>query len=188
MGHISSIGAAMFSRLSVNKTSVTNIATAKTALAGAAGAQGYFDADTKYTNIGDVRSFPAIGNPANIVKVPVYGQSVSSSIQGQSDAPQLEIDINYIGADWAKTGSTLGPLVGNGSVYVFRFTLLNSLPTATGATRFDDVVGGVGTAPNSSYYWIGKLESLLVTPSLTDSTTAKLTLSLQSEFYGAYTI
>jgi hypothetical protein len=41
---------------------------------------------------------------------------------------------------------------------------------------------------NSSYYFLGKLEALEVTPSLTDAMTAKLTIAVQSEIKGAYTI
>jgi hypothetical protein len=41
---------------------------------------------------------------------------------------------------------------------------------------------------NSQYYWVGKLEALQVTPGLTDATTATITITMQSEFFGAYTI
>jgi hypothetical protein len=196
MAHISSIGAAMFSTLCVC-TPLTAISKANFDLLKATPSDFalLFDTEvlkggtkvgdgttaattTTFLNLGDVRSFPAIGNPANIVKVPVYGQAVSSSVQGQSDAPQLEIDLNYVPSTWNETGLFKELLAGD-TQYVFRFTLLNSKPSSLNN-------GAIGVE-NSSYYWIGKFESLIVTPSLTDSTTAKLTLSLQSEFYGAYT-
>ena len=143
-----------------------------------------------FVRVANVRSFPAMGTPANIVKVPTYGQKTSSSIQGQADAPQLEVDMNFVPSDWAKdTGSILlGNAVGDNKQYVFRFSLLNAEPTGTGATKYASTVAGLGTVPNSQYYWIGKMEALLVTPSLTDAATAKLTMSIQSPFYGAYTV
>jgi hypothetical protein len=131
-----------------------------------------------------------MGTPANIVKVPTYGQKTSSSIQGQADAPQLEVDMNFVASDWAKDTGTilLGNAVGDGKQYVFRFTLLNAEPTGNGATKYAATVSGLGTVQNSQYYWIGKMEALLVTPSLTDANTAKLSMSIQSSFFGAYTI
>jgi hypothetical protein len=73
--------------------------------------------------------------------------------------------------------------VGNGKQYLFRFTLLNAQPTSYATTA-----GGMGTVGNSQWYWQGKMESLLVNPQLTDANTATLTISVQSDFYGAYTI
>jgi len=51
------------------------------------------------------------------------------------------------------------------------------------------VVGGVaGSNNNSQWYWQGKVEALLINPQLTDANTATLTISVQSEFYGAFTV
>lgn len=214
MSHISSIGAAMFSDLSVcMATDLTTVMAAtpidteaeliacfKTEAASLVTAPGLTAAGQFY-RVGNARSFPAMGTPANIVKVPTYGSKTSSSIQGQADAPQLEIDLNFKSADWAKgtvgtygTGGTyLGNAVGDGNQYVFRFTLLNAEPLGGGSTAvkyagLNAAAFGIGTVQNSSYYWLGKMEALLITPSLTDAATAKLTLSIQSPFYGAYTI
>ena len=44
----------------------------------------------------NLREFPSVGTPANIVNVPQYGQSISSQISGQADAPTLEFTLNYI--------------------------------------------------------------------------------------------
>jgi hypothetical protein len=185
MAHIKSIGAALYSRLDyssqVHAPGEFNASTAHTALeaffttvdpAGAAGA-------TLARTIGDVRSFPAMGTPANIVKVPVYGQATSQSIQGQADAPQLEIDINYVAEDWGSTTENAIALK-NKDQRLFRFTLLNAEPA-------DDTLAAIKAVENSSFYWVGKMEAMVITPSLTDATTAKLTLSIQSPFYGAYT-
>jgi hypothetical protein len=142
-----------------------------------------------FVRIMNVREFPAVGTPANVVNVPTYGSSTSRQIQGQSDAPSMEITLNFVPADWSRdVGNVLGNMVGDGNQYVFRFTLMNSLPTAAGATAYASTSAGLGTVQNSQYYWIGKIEALQVTPQLTDATTATVTITIQSNFYGAYTI
>ena len=187
MAHISSIGAGMFSDLSV-----ANLAGAVPATYDAAGFAALFSTETtpadatpvsgEFLRIKNVREFPAMGTPPNIVNVPTYGQKSSQQVQGQSDAPSLEITINYVPADW-DAGKALGKMVGDGKQYAFRFALMNAEPTGYASTA-----GGVGTVENSLYYWIGKIEALLVNPQLTDANTATLTLSLQSKFYGAWTV
>ena len=197
MAHINSIGAGLFSDLSIAMASTdptfSTLDTAAefqalfaTEIASVSGTK----AANTFVRVGNVRTFPAMGTPANIVKVPTYGQKTSSSIQGQADAPQLELDMNFVASDWAKDtgGILLGNAVGDGKQYVFRFTLLNAEPTGTGPTKYAATAPGIGTVQNSQYYWIGKLEALLVTPSLTDANTAKLSMSIQSNFFGAYTI
>lgn len=203
MAHISSIGAAVFTDLSVAMASTDPVLSATDT---AAEFQALFATEipttgTKalatFVRVANIRSFPPIGTPANIVKVPTYGAKTSSSIQGQSDAPQLEFDLNFVPSDWTKpaTGtytvgdSLLGDAIGDSKQYVFRFTLLNADSAGvTPATKYASVALGLGTVQNSQYYFVGKMEALLVTPSLTDATTAKLTLSIQSAFFGAYTI
>jgi hypothetical protein len=66
--------------------------------------------------------------------------------------------------------------------------LLNAEPTGAGATKYASTAAGLGTVQNSQYYWIGKLEALQVTPQLTDANTATITLTIQSDFFGAYTV
>jgi hypothetical protein len=204
MAHISSIGAAMFTDLSVITGTViagkAETSPTQPATKDATGFQSLFTTATsvsKYAKINNVREFPAIGAPANIVSVPVYGQKQGQSIGGQADAPSLEITINFVASEWAKgnTGTTpasaLANMVGDGISRVWRFTLMNADSTATVTAslgQYDSVAGGLGTTQNSQYYFFGKLESLLVTPSLTDATTATLAISVQSDFYGAYTI
>lgn len=192
MSHITSIGAGLFSGLAVHNytTSLSGVDT-----------QSEFDAlfatetDTPatgtFSRIKNVREFPAMGTPPNIVNVPVYGSKTSQQIQGQSDAPTMEITINYIAADWA-SGTILGAMVGDGKQKAFRFALMNSEPAGYSST-----IAGIGTAKggtagsppneNTYFYWIGKIEALLVNPQLTDANTATLTISVQSSFYGAYT-
>lgn len=204
MAHISSIGAGLYSDLSICMPATNFTAANFAAMDTAAEFAGFFLAEVAssgtpvgtyasptgmtFVRVKNVRTFPSMGTPANIVKVPVYGSKTSSSIQGQADAPQLEMDINFVPADWA-SGDFLGDSVGNGIQYLFRFALLNAIPTGSGAGQYATVTpgSGLGTVQNSLYYWYGKVEALLVNPSLTDANTAKLTLSIQSPFYGAYT-
>jgi hypothetical protein len=186
MAHISSIGAGMYSDLSVNVNG------AMPATYNAAGFMALFDnaAIGEYARIKNVREFPAMGTPPNIVNVPVYGQATSQQIQGQADAPSMEITVNYIASEWA-SGTTLGALVGNGNQYVFRFSLLNSEPSGTDPDDLNNWASdaaGLGTVQNSQYFWIGKVEAMQVSPQLTDANTATITISVQSEFFGAYTI
>ena len=197
MAHINAIGAGMFSDLSIAMpTTPPTFSTLDTAaefqalFATEIDSVGGTKAANTFVRVGNVRTFPAMGTPPNIVKVPTYGQKTSSSIQGQSDAPQLEVDMNFVASNWAKDSPTilLGNAVGDGNQYVFRFTLLNSEPTGTGATKFAATVPGLGTVQNSQYYWIGKLEVLLVISLLIDVNIVKLSMSIQSNFFGAYTI
>ena len=262
MTHISSIVAGMYSYLSV-ALPLTDVSFSTANIDTPAEWQALFldeiaatgtKATGTYVRIQNVREFPSIGTPANIVNVPVYGQKTSKQVQGQADAPTIEITLNYVPSDWAST-TILGAAVGNGVQYGFRFALLNSAPvnyssgaaitptaststtvtsvanaasvevgqilvnTATPTTKYGRVTAintgtglitfdatgfsggtppatgagvitsvGIGEVANSSWYWYGKLESLLINPQLTDANTATLTISVQSEFYGAYTL
>jgi hypothetical protein len=196
MAHISSLGAGLYSTLSVGlKTTdwavsdfpTTNAATWNAFFATEIGSNGTAAANS-FIRIQNIREFPALGTPANIVQVPSYGQKTTSQIQGQADAPTLEIQLNFIGSDWA-SDTTLGALVGNGKVYPFRFALLNAVPTNTNTQiQYASTATGVGSVQNSMWYWYGKLEALQVNPQLTDANTATLTLSAQGEFRGAFTI
>lgn len=196
MAHISSIGAGLFSDLSIALPStpptfstLDQASEFQALFATEIEAVGGTKAANTFVRVKNVREFPAMGTPANVVNVPVYGSRTSRQIQGQADAPSLEITLNYIASDWADDGtSLLGSLVGDGNQYVFRFALLNTEPTgATLNTRWASIPAGLGQIQNSQYYWIGKVEALLVTPQLTDANTATLTLTMQSDFYGAYT-
>jgi len=180
MAHITSIGAGIFSALAVNKTAITDFATVDTL----SELVSKFTTASDFVEIKNVREFPQIGTPANIVNVPVYGQKTSSQIQGQADAPTLELTINYIPSEWA-TGTTLGDLVGDGKVYAFQFSLLNAKPAGLTTTAG---AAGLGSVDNSNFYWVGKVEALLVSPQLTDANQATLTLSIQSDFFGPSTV
>lgn len=142
----------------------------------------------EFRRIKNVREFPAIGTPANIVNVPMYGQDIAAQVQGQADAPTIEVTLNYVASDWQNTANFLGALVGSNTQFAFRLTLMNDKPTGTGATQYASTVAGIGTVANSSWYWVGRIEALVVTPQLTDAVTATLTLSTQTDFYGSYTL
>jgi len=185
MAHISSIGAGLFTDLSVATATVTPTIAAYTAKSDF---DALFDTAAELTRIKNVREFPGIGTPPNIVNVPVYGQKQTQQIQGQSDAPSMEITLNFVPADWAD-GTTLGDMVGDGLQHVFRFAIMNSKPnTVLAANEYASSALGIGTTQNSYWYFIGKIEALLVNPQLTDANTATLTISVQSDFYGAFTV
>jgi hypothetical protein len=195
MSHITSIGAGLFSDLSVSTPSTLLTATQLAALDTATEFQNLYATmiesigGTKgagaFVRLKDVREFPAMGTPPNVVNVPVYGSKTSQQIQGQADAPSMEIQLNYVPAEWA-SGTILGELVGDGYQHVFRFSLLNAEPAGY---ETDSVGGaaGMGTKQNSQYYWIGKIEAIQVNPQLTDANTATVTITVQSDFFGAYT-
>lgn len=198
MAHISSIGAGMFSDLAVAVPSTALTTAQLRALDTAAEFQALFATEIEsiggtpgtntFVRVKNVREFPSMGTPPNVVNVPGYGSKTSQQIQGQADANSMEITLNYVPAEWAKdVGNVLGNLVGDGKQYAFRFTLMNSEPTGVGATKFASTSSGLGTAENSQYYWVGKVDALLVSPQLTDSNTATVTITIQSNFYGAYT-
>jgi hypothetical protein len=199
MAHISSIGAGVFSDLAVATPSTDFTTSTLAALDTAAEFQALFATEiesvggTKATNtfvrIKNVREFPSMGTPPNVVNVPVYGSKTSQQIQGQADSPTMEITLNFVAAEWAREASNiLGSMVGDGKQYVFRFALMNAQSTGSGATKYASTSAGIGTVQNSQYYWIGKLEALQVNPQLTDANTATITITVQSEFFGAYTI
>jgi len=181
MAHINSIGAGIYSDLSVSTDTVPAVHNKTNFDALFAS----IDFGVTAHRITNVREFPSMGTPPNIVNVPVYGQATSQQIQGQSDAPSIELQLNYVPADWAD-GTNLGGLVGDGNQYVFRFALLNARPE--GAEGYASSATGIGDVANSYYYWVGKIEALQVNPQLTDSNTATVTISIQSDFYGAYTV
>ena len=190
MAHITSIGAGMFSDLSVANpvTGVTNAIDTEAEFVALFATESDTPGAGAFIRIKNVREFPSMGTPPNIVNVPVYGQKSSQQIQGQSDAPSLEITENYVPADWA-AGTVLGGMVTDGKLRAFRFTLLNTDSLgATPATKYASVTAGLGTVGNSEYYWLGKLEAIQVNPQLTDANTATITFTIQSPFYGPYTV
>ena len=92
MAHIQSIGAGMFSDLSVAVPTTAPVfanldtegefnALFASEIQSAGGVLG----TNTYVRVKNVREFPAMGTPPNIVNVPTYGQKTSQQIQGQAD-------------------------------------------------------------------------------------------------------
>jgi hypothetical protein len=188
MAFPSSISAAQFSALAVSRDPVPSALTE-------ANLKGNFATAADFEEIKNIRDMPSFGTPANIVKVPVYGQAQTQSIGAQSDAPDLELTINYVASDWAKvnasfaTTGTIGDAVGDGIAKVFQFALLPArAPNLTTSTTTG--VGGTTAlpVPNALIYFVGKIESLLVNPARDDASTATVALSIQSDFYGPFTV
>jgi hypothetical protein len=188
MAFPSSISAAQFSALAMSRDAVP-------ATLNETNLKANFATVADFEEIKNIRDMPSFGTPANIVKVPVYGQAQTQSIGAQPDAPDLELTINYIASDWAKAGAsfattgTVGDAVGDGVAKVFQFALLPSkAPNLTTSTTTG--VGGTVAlpVPNALIYFVGKIESLLVNPSRDDASTATVALSIQSDFYGPFTV
>ena len=163
MALISNIGAGIFTKLKYKADSGYTLPTSDSTHQTFIGAGGDFENAVDVTNI---REFPSFGKPANIVNVPSYGQSVSSQIQGQADAPTLEFSLNYV----PSVHDTIQALVQDGLTYVFELDVKNS---ATGA--------------NAAFYVKGSIASFEVSPNLTDSNQATLTLSTSTDYTGPFT-
>jgi len=176
MAHISTLGAGIYTYLDMfTGTIPADTDTAAECAALFVGTvPGTPDAD--HVRMPSVREFPSIGTPANIVNVPVFGQATSSQVQGQADSPTLEITVNYVAEDM----SAIHDLVGTRAV--FRFMMASAPVTA--AEGSDSTIA----VENTEFYFIGKIEAILVNPSLTDATTATVTLSSQTDFFGPATV
>jgi hypothetical protein len=192
-GHISSIGAGMFSDLSIALPLTDLTASQLTALdeqsefellfATEVASNGGTKATGTFVRVKDVREFPALGTPPNVVNVPVFGQSASQQIQGQSDSPSMEITVNYVATDWSST-SLLGIAMASKKQFPFRFSLLNADP---GIGKYAAGSAKIGSVENTQFYWLGKIEAMVVNPQLTDANTATITITIQSKFFGAFT-
>ena len=163
MALISNIGAGIFTKLKFKADSSYSLPTSDSShQTFIASGTGDFDGATEITSI---REFPSFGKPANIVNVPQYGQSVSSQIQGQADAPTMEYTINYV----PSVHSAIQALVQDGNTYVFQVDVKNA-----------------ETGDNGAFYVKGSFASFEVTPSLTDSNQATITMSTQGDYKGPF--
>jgi hypothetical protein len=131
-------------------------------------------------HVGNIREFPSLGTPANVVNVPVYGQATSSQVAGQSDAPSLEFSLNYVPSDHA----AIDTLRKAGTRCCFRVRVTdsdlatdgNGVITADNADLFDD------------FYFFGTVASFEVQPGLTDSMQATMTLTIDGDFNGPFSL
>jgi hypothetical protein len=190
MAHITSIGASKFTTLDY----VPN--TANDALDSAGTLHALFaansvtilatDAATDETveaavvHVGNIREFPSLGTPANIVNVPVYGQATSSQVSGQSDAPSLEFSLNYVPSNHA----ALETLRKNNTRCCFRVRISDADLTTDS--------NGIITADNADlfadFYFFGTVASFEVQPGLTDSLQAAMTLTIEGDFNGPFSL
>ena len=171
-----SIGAGTFSAVCIANTAVTAVPANQAAF------EAMFATTADYTQLEHIREMPPFGAPANVVKVPEFGRQQSVSIGAQSDAPDLSFTINYVPSLWVAGQNLYDHMAANNQV-VFQFSLLYAKPA-----DYTTTAGGLGAVDNSNIYFVGKLESLEVNPSLSDANTATLAVSIQSDFFGPYTI
>jgi len=162
MALISNIGAGIFTKLKYKADSSYTLPTTDAEHQAFIAGGGDFAGNTEVTNI---REFPSFGKPANIVNVPNFGQSVSSQIQGQSDAPTLEFTLNYV----PSVHNPIQALVQDGNTYVIQLDVKNS-----------------STGDNAAFYVKGQIASFEVGPNLTDSNQATLTLSTSTDYTGPF--
>ena len=171
MALISSIGAGIYTSLTYKADEATPVTLPTTQAENEAfidtdsSSLGFFGSAT--TPVNGIREFPQFGAPANIVNVPVYGQSVSDQISGQSDAPTFEITVNYIPSEHA----ALQALVESQVTQVFQIRLRNAESA---------------TADDATFYIKGRVASFLVSPNLTDSNQATISIATQGEYVGPF--
>lgn len=175
MAHISTLDSGIFSYMDMYTGTLATFPTKPVASDCAA----LFTGGTVGTDlhrIPSVREFPAVGNAANITNVPVYGQKQSSQVSGQSDAPSMDITVNYVAAEMVDIEALVK------TPALFRFMMAaNEVTEAEGASANI-------TVENTEFYFRGKIEAIQVTPSLTDANTAVINLSVQGDFIGPATL
>jgi hypothetical protein len=174
MAHINSLTSGIYTSLAFNDTP---------------GAIGTMDTQaelvalfaTAPTRVPGIREFPEFGNPANIVNVPVYGQKSSLQVSGQADQSTMEFTINYVPSEM----EDLVGLVNDGNLYAFQIAMCNIKPV----NLLQTATTGIGSTgvQNTVFNFAGKFESFVVVPSLTDSYTARITISLATELFGPVT-
>jgi len=173
MTHITTLDSSIYSYLDIFTGDVSGVP----AIPVASDFASLYDGGSGSTvRLPSVREFPAIGNAANITNVPVYGQLQSSQVAGQSDAPTMDFTINYVATDMTAIHALEKQEV------AFRFMMTNaSTSVAVGA-------GTTIAAENTEWYWLGKIESIQVSASLTDATTAVVSVTIQGDFVGPATV
>lgn len=176
MAHLSSLNSGIFTFLDIFTGAIPTGTDTAAEMAALFVGTAPGTADATHIRMPSVREFPSVGTPANIVNVPVYGQNTSSQVQGQADSPSLEVTVNYVAGDM----ESIHNLIGDNCA--FRFMMAAS--AVTPAEGADSTI----TPENTEFYFLGKVEAVLVNPALTDATTATVTLSAQSDFFGPATV
>jgi len=188
MAHISNIGAAKFTTLDYVPNTAANANSAaadlhalfasnsSTAIAGGADEA----VEAAVVHVGNIREFPSLGTPANVVNVPVYGQATSSQVSGQSDAPTLEFTLNYVPADHA----SIDALRKAATRLCFRVRIADADITtdASGVMLADD------SDKFADFYFFGTVASFEIAPSLSDSLQATMALTIEGDFSGPFSL
>ena len=189
MAHITSIGAAKFTTLDYVPTTAQNANSAISDIADlfvsnlTAAAADSVTAETPESavvHVGNIREFPSLVTPANVVNVPVYGQAVSSQVAGQSDAPTLEFTLNYVPADHA----AIEVLRKAATRLCFRVRIADSKIStdASGTTLADNA------DKFADFYFFGTVASFEIAPSLSDSLQATMALTIEGDFNGPFSL
>ena len=181
MAHIDTITAVRFTSLALSQTTIptaTARAAALNANAEAALFRTSFAVPANVTEVGQVREFPNLGTPANIVNVPNYGASISSQVGGQADAPDLTFTLNYIPNEAGHR--MLNTIRQDATPVAFRARLTDAVIAPADLTkgvpdsdvRFDDL------------YWTGRIVSFEIVPALNDSMQANVAVTIEGDFVG----
>lgn len=173
MAHISALDSGVYSYMDIFTGDASTLNADSTAADMAALFEG---AAAQTTRMPSVREFPAVGATSNIVNVPVYGQAQSSQIAGQSDPASMEVTVNYIPEDMLEIEALKKVDA------VFRFMMAREKVTVA------EAAGATLAKENTAWYFTGRIETIQVTPSLSDSSTGVVTLSIQGDVVGPATI
>ena len=188
MAHITSIGAAKFTTLDYVPNTANNanstaadlhalfVSNSSTAIAGGADET----VEAAVVHVGNIREFPSLGTPANVVNVPVYGQATSSQVAGQSDAPTLEFTLNYVPADHA----AIDTLRKANTRLCFRVRISDADIT----TDADGVMLADDSDKFADFYFFGTVASFEISPSLSDSLQATMALTIEGDFSGPFSL
>ena len=126
--------------------------------------------DASFQTVTNIVTLPTIGEAANIVNVPIYGQASSSQISAQADAANVEIVLAYA----VSVHDALRTLNRDGIRRLFRIRLAPAeLPaTVTTSTDFAD------------FYFLGQVAGFTITDSLTDAARMNITMTREGDFGG----
>jgi hypothetical protein len=184
MAHLTKISAGKFTSLAYATAGAVNSASTDAAIAALFTSGTFPTTDVAVETlatavplaVGDVREFPSVGTPANVVNVPVYGQSTSSQVAGQSDAPTLEFTLNYV----ASKHAALEALRKAGTKLAFRVRLSDAAPS----TVTLGVARNKRTDEFSDFYFLGTIASFEISTNLTDAIQATIALTVDGDFRG----
>ena len=176
-----SIGHSVFAKILISKTTdgIRDLNSDSTTV----DFRSYFLDPDNIIEMNSIRDMPQFGVPANIVKVNEFGIAVSKSIQVQADAPDLEFTLNLVPQDFdSATTSGIGSIVGDNTT---RLICVNGLSSELNNSTLRNAVGSVD---NWQMFFLGRVESRLVSPMRDDATQVTLAMSSQSDFWGLRTV